>query len=218
MGVAIASLTLLAWSNRFIQDDAFISFRYAQNLVEGAGLTWNPGERVEGYTNFLWTLLMTLPFWLNLDPVLFSQALGIALFPGSLYLTYRIAWSATGSASAALLAVVLLGTNYTFSIYATGGLETQLHVFTLLGAIALALGGANGVPQSPLRACGTSLFAAAALMTRMDSAIYLSLLWAYMGIELFHRRRDASARPVRAIALLIAPGAAIVLTWLAPFL
>jgi len=35
-------------------DDAYISFRYVRNFVEGRGLVFNPGERVEGYTNFLW--------------------------------------------------------------------------------------------------------------------------------------------------------------------
>ena len=40
-------------------DDAMISMRYAQSFAEGHGLVWNPGEApVEGYTNFLWTLLM----------------------------------------------------------------------------------------------------------------------------------------------------------------
>ncbi len=39
-------------------DDAYISFRYAANLLDGHGLVFNPGERVEGYTNFLWTMLM----------------------------------------------------------------------------------------------------------------------------------------------------------------
>ena len=37
-------------------DDAYISFRYAENLVAGDGLVFNPGERVEGYTNFLWVM------------------------------------------------------------------------------------------------------------------------------------------------------------------
>jgi len=41
----------------FLSDDAFISLRYAHRLIEGHGLTWNPGERVEGYSNLLWTLL-----------------------------------------------------------------------------------------------------------------------------------------------------------------
>ena len=40
----------------FLSDDALISLRYAQRLAEGKGLTWNDGERVEGYTNFLWTV------------------------------------------------------------------------------------------------------------------------------------------------------------------
>ncbi len=37
-------------------DDAFISLRYARRLLDGAGLTWNDGERVEGYSNLLWIL------------------------------------------------------------------------------------------------------------------------------------------------------------------
>src|SRR5215470_15559653 len=39
-------------------DDAMVSMRYARNLAEGLGLVWNPGERVEGYTDLLWTLWM----------------------------------------------------------------------------------------------------------------------------------------------------------------
>jgi arabinofuranosyltransferase len=35
-----------------VYDDSFISFRYAQNLAWGHGLVFNPGEQVEGYTNF----------------------------------------------------------------------------------------------------------------------------------------------------------------------
>jgi hypothetical protein len=37
---------------RFTSDDAYISFRYAQNLADGHGPVWNPGERVEGYTTW----------------------------------------------------------------------------------------------------------------------------------------------------------------------
>ena len=42
----------------FLSDDSFISFRYARHLAEGHGLVWNSGERIEGYTNFLWVLFM----------------------------------------------------------------------------------------------------------------------------------------------------------------
>ncbi len=43
----------------FIQDDAFTSLRYVINFVDGNGLVFNLGERVEGYTNFLWVLLLS---------------------------------------------------------------------------------------------------------------------------------------------------------------
>ncbi|MGB7063098.1 MAG: hypothetical protein WBF13_12190, partial [Candidatus Zixiibacteriota bacterium] len=58
----IISLILLFHVNylRFVCDDAFISFRYAKNFVEGHGLVYNIGEKVEGYSNFLWTLLLSL--------------------------------------------------------------------------------------------------------------------------------------------------------------
>src|SRR5689334_20098800 len=41
-------------------DDAMVSLRYAWNLAHGAGLVWNPGERVEGITSLSWSLYMSL--------------------------------------------------------------------------------------------------------------------------------------------------------------
>src|SRR5438477_12672763 len=52
----------LSWSFWFQNvDDAYISFRYGKNLMNGYGLVYNKGEYVEGYTNFLWTIIMA-PF------------------------------------------------------------------------------------------------------------------------------------------------------------
>ena len=41
-------------------DDAMISMRYAWNFAHGNGLVWNVGQRVEGYTNLLMTLVMSV--------------------------------------------------------------------------------------------------------------------------------------------------------------
>jgi len=43
-----------------LSDDQMISMRYADNLASGNGLVWNPGERVEGFTNPLWTGYMAV--------------------------------------------------------------------------------------------------------------------------------------------------------------
>ena len=69
--VAVALLVLAIAHIRylwFVCDDAFITFRYAKNLAHGLGPVWNAGERVEGYTNFLWMMIASLPIGLGFDP------------------------------------------------------------------------------------------------------------------------------------------------------
>ena len=58
--VILAALVLLAegWPAQPQIDDSFISYRYADNLLDGDGLVWNPGERVEAITNLAWVLLV----------------------------------------------------------------------------------------------------------------------------------------------------------------
>src|SRR4051794_35154349 len=58
--LAIATVHLYQIGPQMV-DDAYISFRYARNLADGFGLVFNPGEQVEGFSNLLWTLLLT-PF------------------------------------------------------------------------------------------------------------------------------------------------------------
>ncbi len=77
MGTAIALLAL-AWMNRFVLDDAFISYRYAAHAADGHGFVWNVGEAVEGYTNFLWTWLLSIALRLELEPVLASWLMSLA--------------------------------------------------------------------------------------------------------------------------------------------
>jgi len=58
--VALLQASVVVNGTRYfwLDDDQMISMRYARNLVDGHGLVWNPGERVEGYSNPLWTLVM----------------------------------------------------------------------------------------------------------------------------------------------------------------
>lgn len=79
---------------QFIQDDAYTSFRYVKNFVEGNGLVFNPGERVEGYTNFLWVMILSLFYFLDYAHILIldlestSQSLSILFSVFVLVLTY----------------------------------------------------------------------------------------------------------------------------------
>jgi hypothetical protein len=61
-GIFIFRTSFLLGDTRFfcLFDDSMISMRYAKNLAEGFGLVWNPGyERIEGFSNPLWVLLMS---------------------------------------------------------------------------------------------------------------------------------------------------------------
>ena len=58
----------------FIQDDTYISIRYAQNFAEGKGLVFNLNEKTEGFTSFLWVIILSAVFKLNLNPEQFSVA------------------------------------------------------------------------------------------------------------------------------------------------
>jgi hypothetical protein len=118
-GIAIVALfvwlTLLCYP--FIIDDAFISFRYSENLVRGHGLVFNPGERVEGYTNFLWVMVMAGVYALTGESLAWSKALGVGANLITLLLTGVAAWRIWGRSPHAWLAFLpplLLAINFGF--------------------------------------------------------------------------------------------------------
>ena len=115
---------LLAWSNRFVQDDAFISFNYAKALVEGKGLTWY-GTVVEGYTNFLWVIWIAFGFFCQFDPISWSYLGGLCAFIGTCYGIWYLSSHFFSRFSPGVIALLLWTSNYTVSCYATGGLETM---------------------------------------------------------------------------------------------
>ena len=199
-----------AWCNRFIQDDAYISFVYARNWVEGHGLVFNPGAApVEGYTNFLWTVLMAIPIRVGLDPVAFAYVIGMVCYAGTLTLTYRLARLFSNRNMTGLLAMTLLGTNYTFSAYATGGLETQLQALLVTGVMALTFANVRRGQWTPMAFVLWSLLAALAVLTRLDSLVLL-LVPAWLACRALWQTRSW-----RAGVALAGPFAAIVGPWLA---
>jgi len=204
--IVIVAVMLLAIANSFVTDDAFISFRYARNLVESHELAWNPGtgERIEGYTNFLWTLLMAAAIAAGVDPVPASKILGLCFALLTLLLTYRLAARLLQSRGAALLAVALLGTNYTFSAFATSGLETQMQTFLILAGVSLAFPIAEQRRSSVRRSVAFSVVCAAALLTRLDSAIPVLVLFVYL---LMNPARRAAR------AALVLPALLVVGSW-----
>lgn len=211
--LVFVALVLLAWSNRFVQDDAFISFRYADNFVHGKGLVWNEGERVEGYTNFLWTLIISIPIFLKLDPIKFSFVFGLSLFALSLYFTWRLAADLLHSKHLALLTVFLLGTNHSFSSYATGGMETQLQTCLFVACMFLLFDSVARGTRSGIRLCLLSVLLSLALLTRLDSALLLAVVLPMALFHIWQKEEGLTQKSWLAVCLL-APLVVLVGAWL----
>jgi arabinofuranosyltransferase len=159
-------------------DDAYISFRYADNLAAGNGLVFNPGERVEGYSNFLWTLALT-PFARSGDLTLTAQALGIVFSIATLLLlvwSLRNIFQLLNPVMLSFAALVVATSGY-FAGWAVGGLEGPLHGLLLLAAWAFYPHDTTPAPKWQL----VSALCFSALVLSRPEGIFLAL-----GAMLFH--------------------------------
>ena len=141
-----------------VQDDAYISFRYARNLVEGHGLVFNPGERVEGYTNFLWTVLFAPFIAAGIDPTLPAWLLGMAAAGGLLWSV----WELSGRENTAPLLVACYPG---LSLEAVQGLESAFFAFLVCQSLR---GGSRWW-----------LWAGLAALTRPEGYAVFGLLWLF---------------------------------------
>ena len=109
------------------QDDAFITFRYAEHLVQGHGLVFNIGERVEGYTNLSWTLLMAACMAIGAEPVVASTLLGLSCLCGVVWATWRLGGGGT-TGPLLIVAPLLVALDAQLALESVEGLETALYV------------------------------------------------------------------------------------------
>jgi arabinofuranosyltransferase len=159
----------------WLDDDMMITLRYARNLVEGHGLVWNAGERVEGITNFLWALILAVPAAL-LDPrraALGAIVLNGVLLAAAIAATFVLVRRLGGSRFAAALAAFALATHQGTLHWAAGGSEAILLALLLLAMAWCALGEAA---PGRREAVAGALCGGFALLTRPDALPVVAVL------------------------------------------
>jgi hypothetical protein len=227
--LAAAALVLVAHSLafNFVTDDAYISFVYARNFAEHGELSFNLGVPVEGYTNFLWTVLLGALMVPGIPPELSSRVLGTACALVTLVLVTRVTGRALalvaspagdradarggdsarggdgvrGGGGWAALPALLLAASSGFACWSSGGLETQL--FTMLVAGALDAVTEAVARRRALRRAGVLL--ALASMTRPEGPLVAAVLGAawlvHRAAAFVHARREGAAAAPRGLAI-----------------
>jgi arabinofuranosyltransferase len=111
----------------FLVDDAYISFVYSKNLINGNGLTYN-GLLVEGFSNLSWVILLSPFINANLDIIKFARFFSIISGIVSLTLVFNLAQKIVkrNKLSTSLLASCSVAVLSPFLAWTMGGLETIL--------------------------------------------------------------------------------------------
>jgi hypothetical protein len=190
------SALALGFSRRYaynIVDDALITVQYAKNLALGHGVVFNPGERVEGYTNFLWLILLALAYWplraLGIDFVLGVITLNVVTAAAVVVLVFVLARRTWPDRPwAVVTAVGLTVADNAFGVWAVLGLEKHLVAFWAL--LALWLAGSGGARRWP----AVGLCIACAMLTRPDAALFAAAFFGSQALELL-RREPGPKRP-----------------------
>jgi hypothetical protein len=199
--VAIGGTALLLLHGRYFDyyaDDAFITLRYSRNLADGLGPVWNRGERVEGYTTFLWMLMHAGFAKAGLNLVSVSLALSLVSLIATTLLVIGL-WRVLASEEPAktklrspvvpAVAVLALGLIDGVAFWGFSGMETPLTMTLITASVYLYLLERRG--QAPFYTSAVVL--AAAAMTRPEALVLVPVtgvfkLWAAIASE--HRARD----------------------------
>ena len=151
-------------------EDSYITFRTVYNFVNGFGLRWNINERVQTFTNPLWTLGLSAAFYVTREMYFTALFTSVAVSLAAVALLI----SAAANRINMILIVLGLSLSKAFVDFSTSGLENPM-THLLLGGFFLVYfrlaqrENLADAPPAPL--FWLSLFAALGVLNRMDIGV-----------------------------------------------
>lgn len=184
--IALVLSVIEMWQPLVQLDDAYISYRYALNLVNGHGLVFNVGEYVEGYTNLLWTLLVALGVYAGLTAPEAGHILMIISGVFMLLSTFLLVRAVLPDRyqGLAILAPFAVLANNAYASWSVSGLETVL--FSALVALAMFF----CVRERMLYAAIVCILAA---MTRPEGVLLAGILLGGSWLAAVHQQKSFNA-------------------------
>ena len=172
--IILAGVHLLYYAS-WTHDDPFITYRYAENLASGEGLVFNPGQKVEGYSNFLF-LMMLVPAAKAGFPLLgISKIYGFFFMIATVILFFSFLYRYYSEMKYLnFLALFLLTLSGNAALWAMSGMETAASVFFV--TVAWILLSRELRNNNPAPFPFSSFFLLAAALNRPEGAIYFFFL------------------------------------------
>ncbi len=196
-GTLLVVCGLLIIKTAWVSDDSFISFRSIVNFINGDGITWNAGQRIQAFTHPSWFFLLS-GFYAITGEIYYTTIYVSIFLTVSALAILALTSHRSGSLTTLLLAGALLLLSNAFIDYATSGLENPLSYFLLACLMYMALCRPTDVPTN---LSIIYLLMAVTFLNRMDYALLLLPLALLL---LFNHGRMAMPGIVMAFSLVIA--------------
>jgi len=206
IGISLISLLLLSavlYFFHYIPDDTFITLRYARNAVRGYGLVFNRGDKLEGYSNFLWLMILITAGKIGLPLISSSRALSFLLTLGAIALT-GVASNSTSLPSMNGFKKTLLVAFPPIALSATAPIGTWSLSGTEIPFFTAILLGAYISYVRERRLAALSLAALLGLV-RPEGLVFFALFWLFAVAESNDRLKE------------VLSGAAILLAFYLPY-
>jgi arabinofuranosyltransferase len=123
----------------FLIDDAWIHLRFAKNLADGFGFSFNPGHPIAASTAPLWTVIMAVSYKATGELILSTYLWGIVLSAATCFLAYRLALLITDRPFLAVASAVVVSLCPWLTWSALSGMEIMLSAALILTTLLLQL-------------------------------------------------------------------------------
>ncbi|MCX6645749.1 MAG: hypothetical protein NTY09_05250 [bacterium] len=160
-------------------EDAYISFRYAENIAHGYGFVFNQGgEVVEGFSNPVWVFLLTATSFFGINTEFAGRCLGLlfgALTLIELILLFNVLNRKNNTIG--FLAALCVATTPAVLFWFQAGLENALYLYLIVLSLRLVLDEDRDDEQFPYSWIPLALVT----MTRPEGIIFpvMAGLWKY---------------------------------------
>ena len=181
----------------FTAEDAYITYRYAENWVNTGSLVYNEGEPINAMTSPLHALLSAALFFVTGNTVLSNKIVSLAL----LFLSVLIVWYRYREPLHWQVLALILLIPPSVLLWTFGGLETPILLFLVTITVILAL---RPPPFRLNLLCLIFLLASLAFLTRYDSILFFLPVTLYVAWK---------ARSIKHLVITLAGAAILPLAW-----